>query len=177
MEQDPWKLGASEKGFEISGTVQYSAIDTNPAISTATFELTNAVFLIEGVPPTFFGGIEIGFHELASRDDVTIRFTELEFRGVRQPFISNAALPMSTMTFTSMFESPPFFPSATTSTVSGAIRGGSSYRSIVDLGATVKVRRIPEPSSFVLIAIGLLALLVVSRNSCRARARCLLVQR
>jgi hypothetical protein len=157
--QDPWIIGAAGKPFFISVTLNENAVDVSPEDS-AQFEASNAVFLIDGEPPTSLGDVfgigGISFFEFPFGDDIDIVLGGVEFNGVTEDSLyTTVRLPTSTFTFTDVFELPPQF-SPTPTIVGGGVTGvGSSYRTITEAGALVTATRIPEPSTFVLALLSL----------------------
>ena len=154
--EDPWGIGALGLRFTISGFVNQGADDLLPDAARASFELSDALLLIDGEMPVSFSGGRIGFSELQGRDSVSIRVDNVIFNGVAERFFSAAQLPTSTFTFAGNSETPPTFPPAMILSTTGSGSGRSSYTTFVEGGAFVTATLIPEPSSFVLMLLGIL---------------------
>lgn len=165
---DPWDIGLNGLPFTISGTVNDQTVDTQDLVDTATFRLSRAELLINGMAPAFLGDGHVSFGDRNSGDRVTIDLDEVEFNGVGEPLVALVLLPNSTFAFTEVFESPPAFLSAVAISSASAISNDSSYRASVETGAVVTATIIPEPSSLVL---ALLAIVAVPVAFWRRRVR------
>ena len=167
---DPWNIGA-EKRFVISVLVNQDSLDLHSEVDIAIFELSSATLLIDGMSPTLLNGGRIFFADRESRDSISIDFDEVEFNGVRERFFTGVRLPTSTFTFVSIFESPPVFSPADTTTGGGTLGDGSSYGTFSGVGATVTAAVIPEPSSLVLAVLASLGVGITRWRSPRRRSR------
>lgn len=154
---DPWDIGVNGLPFTISGTVNDQTVDTQDLVDTAIFELSDAELVIDGAVPTFLSGRQAVFGDRNSGDSLSIHFDEVVFNGVREPFFATARLPISTFAFASTFESPPVFGPTLTIRRSGAGGERSSYIGLSNEGVKVTATPIPEPSTFVLAFLAMLA--------------------
>ena len=168
-EVDPWGLGDIATPFFISVAVKEDSLDGRGDIGDdldvtlaafSGFDLTDAQFRIDGVPAIVGEGNSIIFDDFDSSDFVEIDFDTVHFNGRSAPILSKVRLPGSTFTFVEVFESPPAFSSV--QAISGvAPLSESPYWAIVEPGAVVTGSPVPEPSSFGLALLALMA--VVSR--------------
>ena len=173
---DPWAIGPG-KPFSISVTLSDNSEDVDPKVDGAAFDALKVVFLIDGELPTsigddFFGIGGIGFHDFASRDDISIGLNNVQFNGVTEAsFRTRVRLPVSTFNLTNVVEFPPLFPPTRTITRNSGTGVGSSYRTITEVGVLVTATRIPEPSTFLLalLALSVLGTRVFWRKFDRAR--------
>ena len=147
---DPWDIGANGKRFEISVTLNETALDRLPDSLDASFEPLNAVLQIVGMPEPAFGEGLVFFQDTALRDSLDITLRDVEFNGVRETFFTGLNLPPTTFTLDEVIETPPVFPTAHTIFPGGAISESSSYRTFVPLDTSVTARLIPEPSTILL---------------------------
>lgn len=90
---DPWDIGVNGLPFTISGIVDDESVDTQDLVDTATFRLSRAELLINGMAPTFLGDGHVSFGDRNSGDRVTIDLDEVEFNGVREPLAAPWATP------------------------------------------------------------------------------------
>ena len=165
---DPWEIGAAGKPFTISAIVDEEAVDIDPEVRGAFFSLTDAALVIDGTAATEFNDGTIWFREQNGRDSVNISSDDVRFNGFRDGFLTLAALPTSTFTFTNSAENPPIFAPEMTVLGSGAGTVASSYVTAVESGVVVTATPVPEPSTF---ALTLLAALGVGTTFRRGRTR------
>ena len=154
--EDPWGIGSLGLGFTISGFADEAADDLLPDESHARFDLSAAVLLIDGEMPVSFGRARVAFFELGGRDEVDISIDDVLFNGVAERFFTGAKLPASTFTLTGDSAMPPVFPPAMINSTTGSGSGRSSYTTFVEGGAFVTATLIPEPSTLVLMLLGIL---------------------
>ena len=172
-EVDPWGLGDIATPFFISVAVEQAAIDVagnNFDVNLAAFsgfDLMNAQFRIDGVSAIVGEGNSIIFDDFDSSDFVEIDFDTVHFNGRSAPILSKVRLPGSTFTFVEVFESPPAFSSV--QAISGvAPLSESPYWAIVEPGTVVTGSPVPEPATF---GLALLALMAVASRLWRKRNR------
>ena len=161
---DPWAIGEAAR-FSIAGIVDENAADLDDDIRDARFTLLDVHLLIDGDAPTSIGEGSITFRE-SSSDRVSISLDEVVVNGTNEPFVTSFRLDTSTFTFQNILESPPIFPPAMTIVAGTSVHERSSYRIGEELGATVTVTVIPEPSTFALILLALLGPTVFFWRSC-----------
>ena len=162
--EDPWGIGSPGLRFTISGFVNQGADDIDPEVSGAFFELTDAAFLIDGVPAAEFNDGTIWFRELGGRDSVSISSDDVMFNGVLDGLLTSVALPTSTFAFTNVDENPPVFAPAMMLSRQGAGTVSSSYGTFVDGGVVVTATLIPEPATFALSVLAALGAGVTLRR-------------
>ena len=166
--EDPWGIGALGLRFTISGFVNQGADDLLPEFPHARFELSEVVLLIDGEEPGSLGRARVGFFEFLRADEIDISIDDVFFNGVAEEFLTGAKLPTSTFTLTGDSATPPLFPPAMILSTTGAEAGGSSYGTFVEGGTFVRASLIPEPSTFLLMLLGMLgAGTSLWRNRCR----------
>lgn len=172
-EVDPWGLGDIATPFFISVAVEQAAIDVagnNFDVNLAAFsgfDLMNAQFRIDGVSAIVGEGNSIIFDDFDSSDFVEIDFDTVHFNGRSAPILSKVRLPGSTFTFVEVFESPPAF--SPVQAISGvAPLSESPYWAIVEPGTVVTGSPVPEPATF---GLALLALMAVASRLWRKRNR------
>ena len=154
--EDPWGIGALGLRFTISGFVNQRADDLLPDAPRARFELSDVALLIDGVESGSLGRARVGFSEFQRADEIDISIDDVFFNGVAERFFTTAKLPTSTFTLTGDSAMPPVFPPASINSTTGSGGGGSSYSTFVEGGAIVRASLIPEPSTFMLMLLGLL---------------------
>ena len=166
--EDPWGIGEPGLRFTISGFADQAAADLLPDFPHARFELSDVVLLIDGEEPGSLGRARVGFGEFGGRDEIDISIDDVFFNGVAERFFTTAKLPTSTFTLTGDSAMPPVFSPAMINSTTGAGSSESSYITFVEGGAFVTATLIPEPSTFLLMLLGMLAAgMPLWRNRCR----------
>jgi hypothetical protein len=150
---DPWDVGSAGLPFEISMTVDTSAIDHLNEVAYAQFsDIASASFTIGGDATTvllpsintdlFF----YDYSDVSNSDIVVWRLSDVVYKGIIEPILVGASIDSSSFSFSAQNESPPVFPS-TTSTTSSVAYGGGHYVAFLDVGIPVTVSAIPESAS------------------------------